>query len=230
MGVRNCAELGENLQKIVKRLLANDELVKLLYYEQDDPMGQSALSTEVKEQEVFLGDMPLMTESGTFVINGAERVIVSQLVRSPGAYFSKGLDKFGKGLYGGDIIPSRGTWLEFESDSKDLLWVKVDKARKILGTVILRAIGLEDSEEIKKILLAANKYGLSKLPFKIKLLAAKCILFRGMKMDDAVQLYYKYISNIGSHPKIALQEQADFSRVMSVNIMLYALNRLEKCF
>ena len=106
----------------------------------------------IQDKDVFMGDLPLMTESGTFIVNGAERIIVSQLVRSPGAYFKKTRDlKSGKFIYGGDIIPARGTWLEFESDSKDLLWVKVDKARKILGTVILRAIGLEDAEEIKKI-------------------------------------------------------------------------------
>ena len=106
----------------------------------------------IQDKDVFMGELPLMTESGTFIVNGAERIIVSQLVRSPGAYFKKSRDtKSGKFIYGGDIIPARGTWLEFESDAKDLLWVKVDKARKILGTVILRAIGLEDAEEIKKL-------------------------------------------------------------------------------
>ena len=101
---------------------------------------------EIKDSEVFMGDFPWMTESGTFVINGAERVIVSQLVRSPGAYFSKGLDKFGKGLYGGDIIPSRGTWLEFESDSKETIFVRVDKTRKIPATVLLEALGITSRE------------------------------------------------------------------------------------
>jgi len=104
---------------------------------------------EITEGEVFMGEFPLMTESGTFIINGAERVIVSQLVRSPGAYFTKTRDKSGKFIYGGDIIPARGTWLEFESDAKDLIYVRVDRTRKILATIILRAIGLEDEEVIK---------------------------------------------------------------------------------
>ena len=106
---------------------------------------------EITEGEVFMGEFPLMTESGTFIINGAERVIVSQLVRSPGAYFTKNRDKSGKFIYGGDIIPARGTWLEFESDAKDLIYVRVDRTRKILATIILRAIGLEDEEEIKRL-------------------------------------------------------------------------------
>ena len=85
---------------------------------------------EIKEQEVFMGDFPLMTDSGTFIINGAERVIVSQLVRSPGAYFADAIDKSGKTVFEGSIIPSRGTWLEFENDAKDVLNVRIDRNRK----------------------------------------------------------------------------------------------------
>ena len=86
---------------------------------------------EIKESDVFMGDFPLMTDHGTFIINGAERVIVSQLVRSPGAYFSVALDKAGKPLYSAQIIPSRGAWLEYETDSNDVLWVRIDRARKL---------------------------------------------------------------------------------------------------
>ncbi|MCX5775582.1 MAG: DNA-directed RNA polymerase subunit beta, partial [Firmicutes bacterium] len=103
---------------------------------------------EIKESEVFMGDFPLMTTSGTFVINGAERVIVSQLVRSPGAYLSTTLDKSGKTLFNADLIPTRGTWLEFESDQKDILSVRIDRQRKMYVTILLKAIGLSDPQQI----------------------------------------------------------------------------------
>ena len=97
---------------------------------------------EVKEQEVFMGDFPLMTEQGTFIINGSERVIVSQLVRSPGVYFDYTVDTSGKRLYSASIIPNRGAWLEFDTDSNDVIWVRIDRTRKLPVTVLLRAVGL----------------------------------------------------------------------------------------
>ena len=103
---------------------------------------------EVKEQEIFLGDMPLMTDSGTFVINGAERVIVSQLVRSPSVYFNKEIDKNGRLLITSQIIPTRGTWLEFEADARDILYVRIDRTRKVPLTTMLRAFGLSSDEDI----------------------------------------------------------------------------------
>ena len=103
---------------------------------------------EVKEQEIFLGDMPLMTDSGTFVINGAERVIVSQLVRSPSVYFNKEIDKNGRLLITSQIIPTRGTWLEFEADARDILYVRIDRTRKVPLTTMLRAFGLSSDDEI----------------------------------------------------------------------------------
>lgn len=103
---------------------------------------------EVKEQEVFMGDFPLMTEKGTFIINGAERVIVSQLVRSPGVYFSETMDASGKKLYGATIIPNRGAWLEFETDVNDYLFVRVDRTRKIPATVLIRALGHATDQQI----------------------------------------------------------------------------------
>ena len=106
---------------------------------------------EVKEQEIFLGDMPLMTDSGTFVINGAERVIVSQLVRSPSVYFNKEIDKNGRLLITSQIIPTRGTWLEFEADARDILYVRIDRTRKVPLTTMLRAFGLSSDEEIEKL-------------------------------------------------------------------------------
>ena len=103
---------------------------------------------EVKEQEIFLGDMPLMTDSGTFVINGAERVVVSQLVRSPSVYFSKEVDKNGKPVFASKVIPTRGTWLEYETDAKDVLYVRIDRTRKVPLTTLLRAFGLSSDKDI----------------------------------------------------------------------------------
>ena len=105
---------------------------------------------EVKEQEIFMGDMPIMTDSGTFVINGAERVIVSQLVRSPSVYFNYEIDKNGRELITSQIIPTRGTWLEFETDARDVLYVRIDRTRKVTLTTLLRAFGLSSDEEIFK--------------------------------------------------------------------------------
>ena len=103
---------------------------------------------EVKEQEIFLGDMPLMTDSGSFIINGAERVVVSQLVRSPSVYFSKEIDKNGKPVFASKIIPTRGTWLEYETDAKDVLYVRIDRTRKVPLTTLIRAFGLSSDKEI----------------------------------------------------------------------------------
>ena len=107
---------------------------------------------EIKESDVFMGDFPLMTDHGTFIIHGAERVIVSQLVRSPGVYFDCALDKAGKPLYSSQIIPSRGAWLEYETDSNDVLWVRIDRARKLPITVILRALGYGTDAEIMELM------------------------------------------------------------------------------
>ncbi len=103
---------------------------------------------EVKEQTIFLGDMPLMTEAGTFIINGAERVIVSQLVRSPSIYFKREIDKNGRRIISGEIIPNKGTWLEYETDAKGILYVRIDRTRKVTVTTFLRALGLSSDEEI----------------------------------------------------------------------------------
>ncbi len=106
--------------------------VRLLYKE----------TGEIKESKVFMGDFPLMTETGTFIINGAERVIVSQLVRSPGVYYSETMDASGKTLYGTTVIPNRGAWIEFETDVNDVIYARVDRTRKLPATVLLRALGL----------------------------------------------------------------------------------------
>ena len=112
---------------------------------------------EVKEQEVFMGDFPLMTDTGTFVINGAERVIVSQLVRSPSVYFNKKIDKNGKRGHTATVIPNRGAWLEFETDAKDVVHVRIDRTRKLPITVLLRALGFGTDQEIID-LIGENEY------------------------------------------------------------------------
>ena len=101
---------------------------------------------EIKEQEVFIGDLPLMTDRGTFIINGAERVIVNQIVRSPGVYYKAETDKNGRRTYNASLIPNRGAWLKFETDKNDLVWVRIDKTRKLSAQVLLKALGLNDSE------------------------------------------------------------------------------------
>ena len=106
---------------------------------------------EISEHEIFMGDLPIMTETGTFVINGAERVIVSQLVRSPGIYYAIDHDKIGKRLFSATVIPNRGAWLEYETDSNDIFYVRVDRTRKVPITVLIRALGIGTNEEIREL-------------------------------------------------------------------------------
>ncbi len=105
---------------------------------------------DIKETEIFFGDFPLMTETGTFIINGAERVVVSQLVRSPGVYFACDMDKAGNKLFSGTIMPNRGPWVEFESDANDVIYVRVDKGKKVPVTTLIRAFGIDTDEMIKE--------------------------------------------------------------------------------
>ncbi len=106
---------------------------------------------EISEHEIFMGDLPLMTQTGTFVINGAERVIVSQLVRSPGIYYAISHDKIGKRLFSSTVIPNRGAWLEYETDSNDIFYVRVDRTRKVPITVLIRALGVGTNDEIREL-------------------------------------------------------------------------------
>ena len=103
---------------------------------------------EIKEQEIYLGDFPLMTDSGTFVINGAERVVVSQLVRSPGCYYAKDFDKTGKQIFTATVMPIRGAWIEYETDSNDMFYARVDRTRRIPVTTLLRAVGLKLTKKL----------------------------------------------------------------------------------
>ena len=103
---------------------------------------------EVKDQEIFMGDFPLMTDAGTFVINGAERAIVGQLVRSPGVFYGHAKDKVGNDLYSATMNPNRGAWLEYETDAANVFYVRIDKNRKLPVTVLCRALGLSSNEDI----------------------------------------------------------------------------------
>ncbi len=119
--------------------------IRLVVWDKDPESGAKTIR-DIKEQEVYFGDIPLMTENGTFIINGTERVIVSQLHRSPGVFFSQPE----KGLFAAQIIPYRGSWVEFEYDSKNLLHVRIDRKRKFLATVFLRAMGMKTDAELLK--------------------------------------------------------------------------------
>ena len=118
---------------------------------------------EIKEQEIFMGDFPLMTNGGTFIINGAERVIVSQIVRSPGVYYEKNTDKTGTSVYATTVIPYRGAWLEYETDAANIFNVRIDKNRKLPITWLLKAIG-QRTEEPYTCLLYTSKAGISDSP------------------------------------------------------------------
>ncbi|MBQ4354081.1 MAG: DNA-directed RNA polymerase subunit beta, partial [Clostridia bacterium] len=115
------------------------------------------LTDEVKQSSIFMGDFPLMTDKGTFVINGAERVIVSQIVRSPGIYYDSTIDKSGKKIFTATVIPYRGAWLEYETDSSDVFYVRIDKNRKLPVTILIRALGIQSREEIEEVFGAETK-------------------------------------------------------------------------
>jgi len=134
------------------------------------------LTGEVKQSSIFMGDFPLMTEKGTFVINGAERVIVSQIVRSPGIYYDSQIDKSGKKLYSATVIPYRGAWLEYETDANDIFYVRIDKNRKIPVTVLIRALGIQSREEIEDVFGEESKLAvtLDKDECEKKALEDKC--------------------------------------------------------
>ncbi|MGQ9630304.1 MAG: DNA-directed RNA polymerase subunit beta [bacterium] len=135
--------------------------IELLVKEADEETDEAKKIKDIREQEVYMGELPLMTEKGTFIINGAERVVVSQLHRSPGVYFSEEIHKNGKKLYSGKVIPYRGAWLELKFDINDLLYVHIDKKRKILITVLLRALGYSTNDQILELFCKKRKRKLS---------------------------------------------------------------------
>jgi len=154
--VRECQQRGATFAAPLR------VLVRLVIYDKDAP-GNAKIVKDIREQEVYMGELPLMTENGTFVINGTERVIVSQLHRSPGVFFDHDKGKThssGKLLFNARVIPYRGSWLDFEFDHKDCVYVRIDRRRKIPATILLRALGYEN-EEMIKIFFETNKFTLS---------------------------------------------------------------------
>ena len=136
--VAECEERGMTYSAPLKVTM------RLTIFDKDPETGNQTIR-DIKEQEVYFGDIPLMTENGTFIINGTERVIVSQLHRSPGVFFETANNRT---YFLGKIIPYRGSWVEFEYDQKNILYVRIDRKRKFLGTIFLRALGLRSDEEI----------------------------------------------------------------------------------
>ncbi|OQX43452.1 MAG: DNA-directed RNA polymerase subunit beta, partial [Candidatus Sedimenticola endophacoides] len=145
-------------------------LVRLVIYDKDAPSGTKAVK-DIREQEVYMGELPLMTENGTFVINGTERVIVSQLHRSPGVFFDHDKGKThssGKLLFSARVIPYRGSWLDFEFDPKDCVFVRIDRRRKLPATILLRALGY-DAEQILEMFFETDSFSLTKKGAKLAL-------------------------------------------------------------
>ena len=156
-------------------------LVRLVVFEKDEATGTKTVR-DIKEQEVYLGEIPLMTDNGTFVINGTERVIVSQLHRSPGVFFEHDYGKThssGKLLFSARIIPYRGSWLDLEFDPKDLLYIRIDRRRKLPATIVLRALGMT-TQEILATFFEMDTFRLAKNEVKLDLIASR---LRGMQLD-----------------------------------------------
>src|SRR5215510_7698619 len=145
--VNECQERGMTYSAPLK------VTIRLTIYDKDPDTGAKTIR-DIKEQEVFYGDIPLMTENGTFIINGTERVIVSQLHRSPGVFFESANNRT---YFLGKIIPYRGSWVEFEYDTKNILYVRIDRKRKFLGTIFLRALGLRSDEDILRTFYTVDK-------------------------------------------------------------------------
>ena len=136
--------------------------IRLTVYSKDPETGKKSVR-DIKEQEVFFGEIPLMTDNGTFIINGTERVIVSQLHRSPGVFFER---VQAQGYYLGKIIPYRGSWVEFEYDTKNILYVRIDRKRKFFGSVFLRALGLKTDEQILRAFYRVSKIAIEEKKLK----------------------------------------------------------------
>ena len=147
--------------------------MRLVIYDKDAPAGAKQVK-DIKEQEIYMGELPLMTDNGTFIINGTERVIVSQLHRSPGVFFDHDKGKThssGKLLFSARVIPYRGSWLDFEFDPKDLVFVRIDRRRKLPVSIILRALGYTN-EEIRERLAGTEVAGFIHKPYSLETLAA----------------------------------------------------------
>src|SRR5436853_7305338 len=158
--------------------------MRMTIFDNDAETGNRT-SRNIKEQEVFFGDVPLMTQNGTFIVNGTERVIVSQLHRSPGVFF----ETQSRTYFLGKIIPYRGSWVEFEYDQKNVLYVRIDRKRKFLGTIFLRALGLRSGEDILRTFYTVDKLAVrdKKLFWTIDSGSDKPTNLIGMKMAHTIK-------------------------------------------
>ena len=179
MTCRECEERGMTFSAPLKVTM------RLTIFDKDVETNNKTIR-DIKEQEVFFGDIPLMTENGTFIINGTERVIVSQLHRSPGVFFETANNRT---YYLGKIIPYRGSWVEFEYDQKNVLYVRIDRKRKFLGTIFLRALGLRTDEEILRTFYTVDRVALKdkKLFWTIDADAERPTNLLGMKLSHSVK-------------------------------------------
>ena len=159
--------------------------MRLTVFDKDPETGNRSIR-DIKEQEVFFGEIPLMTENGTFIINGTERVIVSQLHRSPGVFFETANNRT---YFLGKIIPYRGTWVEFEYDKKNLLYVRIDRKRKFFGTVFLRALGLRSDEDILRTFYTVDRLVIrdKKLFWTLDPASEKPTNLLGMKLSHSIK-------------------------------------------
>src|SRR6202453_5202954 len=176
---QECEELGMTFSAPLK------VTVRLTIYEKDAETGNRSIR-DIKEQEVFFGDVPLMTQNGTFIINGTERVIVSQLHRSPGVFFETANNRT---YFLGKIIPYRGSWVEFEYDQKNVLYVRIDRKRKFLGTIFLRALGLRSSEDILRSFYTVDRIAIrdKKLFWTLDPASEKATNLLGMKLAHSIK-------------------------------------------
>src|SRR5271170_6810393 len=190
--------------------------IRLTIYEKDPDTGAKTIR-DIKEQEVFFGDIPLMTENGTFIINGTERVIVSQLHRSPGVFFESSSNRT---YFLGKIIPYRGSWVEFEYDTKNTLYVRIDRKRKFLGTIFLRALGMKSNEDILKTFYLADTINVKdgKLAWQVSEDAEKGTHLLGAKPAHAVVVKGEEIAHSGRKVTPTILKALRNHKVASVEI------------
>jgi len=186
--------------------------IRLTIYEKDPDTGAKSIR-DIKEQEVYFGDVPLMTENGTFIINGTERVIVSQLHRSPGVFYEVADNRT---YYLGKIIPYRGSWVEFEYDAKNLLYVRIDRKRKLLGTIFLRALGLKNSEEILRTFYQIERITLEdkKLHWQV----SEGLIGRRLSKEIRRQRSEELIASAGRHLSADVYKEIVKAKISSVEI------------
>src|SRR5437667_1558338 len=177
--VNECQERGMTYSAPLK------VTIRLTIYDKDPDSGAKTIR-DIKEQEVFYGDIPLMTENGTFVINGTERVIVSQLHRSPGVFFESANNRT---YFLGKIIPYRGSWVEFEYDQKNVLYVRIDRKRTFLGTIFLRALGLRSGDDILRTFYTVDRLVVrdKKLFWTLDPSSDKATNMMGMKLAHSIK-------------------------------------------